>query len=492
MLSRAGKELASWLVEIEDRKIYRHFACSSVYHYGALHLGLAGHTVAENLRTARRLSGLPLLAAAYEQGALSATHIRELTRVATPGTERSWLEAAEGRTTREIEKMVAFTQAGAPPPGHGRGPGESYALPGENHCAGEPGSIPAGAPVGPGGCPPGEEAEGSRSPALPESAHPPALPERPRPSREKFLLELEAGEMALLAAALKKARKETGRYDRSALILHMARAFLETPPGREIGSSNGAGASSRHEGEGPSSSRAHGRGGGSPYRVVLHHHLPSGLSWCATVKGERPLTPEAIEKALCDAEIVIADEEPGPWAPVEEHQGRCPSSMKEGERLVNSPVETRRACDPAGAPQGEAKERALDHIRELYTCMKSAGARRGGKGAQEIQGGSRVEERRRRVRARRSLSPSLRAKVLERDGHRCQVPGCGRGYFLVVHHLDPVALGGKDDPDRLVTLCPGCHDLVHQHLLRVERDDAGRLRWAPLPGKPAAEAHSRL
>jgi hypothetical protein len=32
---------------------------------------------------------------------------------------------------------------------------------------------------------------------------------------------------------------------------------------------------------------------------------------------------------------------------------------------------------------------------------------------------------------------------------------------------------------------------VHQHLLRVERDDAGRLRWTPLPGKAAAEVHSR-
>jgi len=100
------------------------------------------------------------------------------------------------------------------------------------------------------------------------------------------------------------------------------------------------------------------------------------------------------------------------------------------------------------------------------------------------------------VRARRTLSSSLRAKVLERDGHRCMAPGCGlpsgseaeegRGHFLVVHHLDPVALGGKDDPHRLVTLCPGGHDLVHQHLLSVERDDAGELRWAPLPGKGAA------
>jgi len=212
-----------------------------------------GHKVAEYLRTARRLSGLPLLAAAYEQGTLSTTHIRELTRVATPGTERYWLEAAEGRTTRKVEKMVAFTQAEAPPPGRRSAPGEHGALASEDCCDKTPGpptagntpeEHPAAGPraaghhAGPGNSPPGDEAEVSRAPAftdgtvppaLPGRRETPALPERPRSYREKFLLELESEEMAILGAALNKARKETGRCGRSALILHMARAFLETP-----------------------------------------------------------------------------------------------------------------------------------------------------------------------------------------------------------------------------------------------------------------------
>ncbi len=35
--------------------------------------------------------------------------LRELTRVATDETEREWLDAAQGRTAREVEKLVAGT-----------------------------------------------------------------------------------------------------------------------------------------------------------------------------------------------------------------------------------------------------------------------------------------------------------------------------------------------------------------------------------------------
>jgi hypothetical protein len=40
---------------------------------------------------------------------------RELTRVATPSTEREWLEAARGRTVREVEQLVAGHRPGSLP-----------------------------------------------------------------------------------------------------------------------------------------------------------------------------------------------------------------------------------------------------------------------------------------------------------------------------------------------------------------------------------------
>src|SRR5690606_10072635 len=43
------------------------------------------------------------------------TAVRELTRVATPETERQWLSAAHRRTLREIERMVCALPRGAEP-----------------------------------------------------------------------------------------------------------------------------------------------------------------------------------------------------------------------------------------------------------------------------------------------------------------------------------------------------------------------------------------
>lgn len=70
----------------------------------------------------------------------------------------------------------------------------------------------------------------------------------------------------------------------------------------------------------------------------------------------------------------------------------------------------------------------------------------------------RVDERGRR---RSVIPPSVRRRVLARDGHRCRAPGCGRRTLLEIHHRVPVSRGGSDEPSNLVTLCHGCHQALH-------------------------------
>jgi 5-methylcytosine-specific restriction endonuclease McrA len=77
-----------------------------------------------------------------------------------------------------------------------------------------------------------------------------------------------------------------------------------------------------------------------------------------------------------------------------------------------------------------------------------------------------------RVRApegpnRATIPPSVRARVLARDRHRCATPGCGSARFLEVHHVVPRSRGGTNDAANLVTLCSRCHGYVH------EREAAG-------------------
>lgn len=51
----------------------------------------------------------------------------------------------------------------------------------------------------------------------------------------------------------------------------------------------------------------------------------------------------------------------------------------------------------------------------------------------------------------------LRAVVLSRDAHRCQVTGCPSRLELHVHHICPTSAGGPHSPKNLVTLCQFHH-----------------------------------
>jgi hypothetical protein len=61
-----------------------------------------------------------------------------------------------------------------------------------------------------------------------------------------------------------------------------------------------------------------------------------------------------------------------------------------------------------------------------------------------------------------ALSPKVARAVMLRDGH-CRIPGCDVCYGLNAHHIQPVSLGGSDDPSNLATVCvPAGH---HQKLI---------------------------
>ena len=112
LYGKAEKALTFWIVEMDERKLYRDFGCSNVFQYAIRYLSLAEHTIAELLRTGKALAQLPLLSEAFEKGQISSSHIREISRVATKDTEEYWRDTARGKTVREVEKLVAFTPKG--------------------------------------------------------------------------------------------------------------------------------------------------------------------------------------------------------------------------------------------------------------------------------------------------------------------------------------------------------------------------------------------
>ena len=59
---------------------------------------------------------------------------------------------------------------------------------------------------------------------------------------------------------------------------------------------------------------------------------------------------------------------------------------------------------------------------------------------------------------------NVREYIIERDDYKCQ--DCGifsMNIGLVVHHVNPIFMGGDNDPENLVTLCVPCHKERHRN-----------------------------
>ncbi len=106
---------ASYLIEAEETRLYHRLGYSTMAEYMERELHWGPHAANERLRVARELGALPLIAEQFSAGELSFSAVRELTRVATPETEEAFLIKAQGKTAREVERMVAGLKRGDAP-----------------------------------------------------------------------------------------------------------------------------------------------------------------------------------------------------------------------------------------------------------------------------------------------------------------------------------------------------------------------------------------
>jgi hypothetical protein len=105
-------EEANLLRYAEELKLWRAFGFGSLLEYMERAMGYAPHTAMERIRVARAIGELPLIADALGRGELSHSAVRELSRVAVGETEEAWLEAARGKSLREVEAMIAGHRPG--------------------------------------------------------------------------------------------------------------------------------------------------------------------------------------------------------------------------------------------------------------------------------------------------------------------------------------------------------------------------------------------
>jgi hypothetical protein len=243
---------AAALREAHATKMWRHFGCSSLIDYMEREMGYTPRAALERLRVANAIEELPVIADAMDQGSLSFSGARELTRVVTPETQQAWVDAASEKSSRQIEEMVR---------GH------------------KPGDLPTDAP----------------DPAL----------------RTKVLrFEVKLSTAVLERHAKKKLEEERGeRLDDDAFVRAL---FLRVIEGRDEGRDEG----SNEKNAKPASSANAGKPDGrSRYQIAVTICSECKRGWHDAGGASAELSPAAVACAECDGQEIGSTHHAGDQVP---------------------------------------------------------------------------------------------------------------------------------------------------------------------------------
>ena len=105
-LRKAEKNSVLWFAEVMNRKLYRELGHSSIHQYAAQALGFQKAKTSQFIQLSRALEALPALKQSLAENELSWTKAREVTKVATPKTEKAWIREAKRTSRRELESPV--------------------------------------------------------------------------------------------------------------------------------------------------------------------------------------------------------------------------------------------------------------------------------------------------------------------------------------------------------------------------------------------------
>lgn len=106
MLKKSLLRSIYYLRLIRDGKIHRRLGYSTILDYAVAEAGLSRRQCKAFLALGRRLDDLPRISADLEHGRLSWRQAEEISRIATPETERIWIEIARSVSARELERRV--------------------------------------------------------------------------------------------------------------------------------------------------------------------------------------------------------------------------------------------------------------------------------------------------------------------------------------------------------------------------------------------------
>src|SRR3954451_1161467 len=105
-VAAAQAELLAWIAEFDRREGWSGTGLLSSAHSLSWRTGLSPSAAREQVRVARRLEDLPVVAAAFAEGRVSYSKVRAVTRVAEPDDGIDWVGLARNSSAAQLEKIV--------------------------------------------------------------------------------------------------------------------------------------------------------------------------------------------------------------------------------------------------------------------------------------------------------------------------------------------------------------------------------------------------
>lgn len=463
-LAQARWELAACLLALERAGLHTANGCSSVAHYAARYLEVDAYLAVELLRVARALEWLPALSAAFRDGLVSWSKVREATRVAETSNDEDWVVFCRAHTVEQIQRHMvrsprAWDRWGDARPDVSRPASASTddAAQGMNteRPSSESGKDEAVDSEEPHDSPKTqtEHARGSVPSPTPQQRPAPAVPAR---IGLKFRLTPEQfGMFRAVENSIRASRP--GRMRREEVLEEMCRRLATGSTRR---------------------SRL-------PSQVVVHVDSATGQGWVETERGPRAVTAEVVEESLRTGPVVVVtDRDEARVGP--DSQTVAANSASRFEKTSGESNVGTRACKPA--PSGDREESKADG-QTLSTPAPQDGPSIGEashRRQQEAQGARQKPTSRPRRPGTPTRRPAIPVALLRalhaRSLGRCEMSECSRTGPLHVHHRSPWSTTRTHDVDELMLICSACHALLHKkdfderRTWRTARDEAIKRR----------------
>ena len=399
---------------------------TSCAHWLSWRTGLAPGAAREHVRVARALGYLPKLSAAMQRGAVSYSKVRAVTRVATPETEQSLLDAAQSGTAAHVEQIVRGWR---------------------------------------------------RVDRAAEQTN-----EQRRQDRRSLRTWVDEDGMVVVQGRL---TPEVGAVLRRALeaACDMAQAQRDAAAEADL-NSEAADVAAAEEQLAPSYAQRQADAMG----VVAESALTGGLD--RGTAGDRYQVVLHVDAGALEKVGDVSagtSEQAADEAEVDRDANGVPPGTPAGggQRLRRSPgpcpgPNAADASDPAACSQTVLDEDGGIHV-------SAATARRLACDAAKVEMQHGPEGEILNVgRRTRTISPALRRALASRDGH-CRFPGC-QNRRTDAHHLVHWADGGETVLENLVLLCRRHHRAVHEEGFRITLDAAGEVAFTRPDGRPFPQA----